>query len=76
MLQDLHIDREFAADSEEFEIQNVLEMNKRIGQVYTWTPTFILLFVLRKVHSLFQSEVSTKQNLVLTLSISSILSFH
>jgi hypothetical protein len=45
MLQDLHIDREFAAESEEFEIDKVLEMNKGIGQVYTWTPTFIHSFI-------------------------------
>jgi hypothetical protein len=55
MLQDLHIDgefvaglaldREFAADSEGFGMENVLEMKKRIGQVYTWTNTFIHSFV-------------------------------
>jgi len=31
----MHLDREFAADIEEFEIEKVLEMNKRIGQMYT-----------------------------------------
>jgi hypothetical protein len=31
----LALDREFAADNEEFGMENVLEMKKRIGQVYT-----------------------------------------
>ena len=36
----------------------------------------IMLPVLRQVHGLFQSECSTECDLVLRLSISSILSFH
>jgi hypothetical protein len=34
ILQDLDIDRELAAVSQECEIEKVLEMNKRIRQVY------------------------------------------
>ena len=38
-------------------------------------PSFIHSFILRHVHTVFQSEFATKCNLVRTLSVSSILSF-
>jgi hypothetical protein len=44
-------------------------------RIHPSVHSFIAQSVLRKVHSLFQSEFSTQYDLVLPLSVSSILSF-
>ena len=51
------------------------ERHKQVCKIWGLTDLFRLLSVLWQIHSLFQSEFSTVCDLVLPLSISSILSF-